>query len=441
MSAKKKARLWAKGEPVEIKVSDIAGAAWNVHADGDADMEGLIGSIRKNGMVQRIAVRPVGEGRWEVVDGHRRLAAARALGWDAVSADCFDGLTDADAQMMTATANVQRLANDPVREAALIGRMMDGGRTLDEIAAAMGLSTRYVARRARLTSLSKRWADWFAAKGAQSRHAALMETVARYDATLQDHVFETRDVEERELDDLATSRGLVESWLSEACMELDDDVPFDVMECGCCPCNTANEEMLFPELVDECGRCQDRECFVERWNAAVDSEIERLRSEGVEPREARNRWDVPRYWESTRQREPGRDIPYVYEDEGLRHVRWSVEEEKRASAETTAEAEARKRYEADLSKWRKARQGALASVRRAAEGLDAALTADAVTASAAFREAMRRRWETMLGGGGWMPDADAETLWLSLGADALGLTADEDAALRAAMPEREEVGA
>ena len=46
----------------------------------DADMEALKESIRTSGVITPAVVRPLPEGGYEMVSGHRRLAACRVLG-------------------------------------------------------------------------------------------------------------------------------------------------------------------------------------------------------------------------------------------------------------------------------------------------------------------------------------------------------------------------
>ena len=46
----------------------------------DDDMIHLIDSIRENGLISPIIVRPKPKGRYEMISGHRRLYACRYLG-------------------------------------------------------------------------------------------------------------------------------------------------------------------------------------------------------------------------------------------------------------------------------------------------------------------------------------------------------------------------
>ena len=46
----------------------------------DADMEALMESIRLNGVITPAVVRPLPDKGYEMISGHRRIAACRALG-------------------------------------------------------------------------------------------------------------------------------------------------------------------------------------------------------------------------------------------------------------------------------------------------------------------------------------------------------------------------
>lgn len=431
--------------PMDIPLAEIRAADWNVHGDpkGDGTFAGLVASMRANGMIQRITVRALpnaedGDPSYEVVDGHRRVEAARELGWDEIPADVVDA-ADEKAQLMTATANVQRLANDPLLEAALIGRLREAGRTYAQIAAAMGADERYVARRARLASLTAKWRGWFGRAGAGADMADMMETVARHDPALQDAVFaryvdDDVDVDE---DGPEFDAGDVEGWFAEEMRVLDpDETPFNVEACAKCPRNTATHGSLFPEYADQAWRCQDPECFTRRWNAEVDARISQLNREGVKVRSAKDRWSVPKYWEAAPRREPGRTAPYIYVDNsGLKRLVWTREDETEKAApkaKTDAERAEERRVKAAHSAWAKSRMSAFERIRREAGSGDPAAFAHSLVRSEGFLDAVEGRYARMFDR--WLPDDEARLVLDVLGAEALGLTAEEAEAMASEDP-------
>ena len=73
----------------------------------DADMEALKESIRTSGVITPAVVRPLPEGGYEMVSGHRRLAACRVLGLEKMPVIVRE-MDDDTATLMMVDANRQR---------------------------------------------------------------------------------------------------------------------------------------------------------------------------------------------------------------------------------------------------------------------------------------------------------------------------------------------
>lgn len=420
-----------------VPLSAIEAAAWNVHGDpkDDAELAGLAQSMRETGLVQRVTVRrKPGESGYEVVDGHRRIAAAKRLGWTEIAADVVDA-TDEEAQLMTATANVQRTANDPLLEAELVGRLRDAGRTFAEIGAAIGRDERYAARRARILDLTDKWRDWFKAVGAGAADARLMEMVAAHEPDLQDAVFEEHEVGGCVDDDLQTvDYDEVEDWFEREMRKLDpDECPFDLGGCESCASNTATHGLLFPEMSEGCGRCQDARCFANRWNGATDAEIEKLRKKGVEVKAAKDKWSIPHYWDATPHRERKNVTPFVYEEGGLKCILWTdTSKETAAPAKTEEEKAEEKRIKAAQKRWQSLRKSAFAKARAELKSAEPEETADMIVRGDEFREEMRRKYARMIGN--YIPDDEVRLIVRVCGAGTFDIDADEADALEAEDP-------
>lgn len=64
-----------------IPTQDLIAAADNpFKVTMDSEMERLIESIAESGVIDPILVRPMGDGKYEIVSGHRRNAACEYLG-------------------------------------------------------------------------------------------------------------------------------------------------------------------------------------------------------------------------------------------------------------------------------------------------------------------------------------------------------------------------
>ena len=73
----------------------------------DEKMEDLVESIRTNGILSPVLVRPLGNDTYEMVSGHRRMHAAILLGMEKIPAIIRD-MTDDEAVVSMVDANIQR---------------------------------------------------------------------------------------------------------------------------------------------------------------------------------------------------------------------------------------------------------------------------------------------------------------------------------------------
>lgn len=73
----------------------------------DKKMEELVESIKHNGVLTPVCVRPDSEGGFEMISGHRRMHAAQLLGMEKIPA-IIKELDDDDATIIMIDANIQR---------------------------------------------------------------------------------------------------------------------------------------------------------------------------------------------------------------------------------------------------------------------------------------------------------------------------------------------
>ena len=70
-------------------------------------------SIKENGILTPVIIRPADAGEYEILSGHNRTEAARAVGLEVVPAIIRDNLTDADAMLIVTETNlIQRSFTD-----------------------------------------------------------------------------------------------------------------------------------------------------------------------------------------------------------------------------------------------------------------------------------------------------------------------------------------
>ncbi len=122
------------------------------HMDQQALAE-LAASIKAQGLMQPILVRPLVSGRYEIIAGERRWRAARLAGLDKVPV-VARSVADEAALAMALIENIQRENLNPLEEAQGIQRLIDEfGMTHDSCAQALGRSRSAVSNLLRLLNL------------------------------------------------------------------------------------------------------------------------------------------------------------------------------------------------------------------------------------------------------------------------------------------------
>lgn len=137
----------------QIPVAAIDESPWQPRRRFDEEsLRELAVSIRENGLIQPLVVRPRGE-RFELIAGERRLRAVRELGWVEVPAVRTDA-TDRQAREWALVENLQRDDLTPIEIAlAYQSLQQDLGLTHEHISARLGVSRSNVTNLLRLLTL------------------------------------------------------------------------------------------------------------------------------------------------------------------------------------------------------------------------------------------------------------------------------------------------
>ncbi len=118
-----------------------------------ASIDELAESVRAQGLVQPVVVRPVPEGGYELIVGERRWRAARVAGLATVPALVRE-TDDRDSLLLALVENVAREDLSPVDEArAYAGLIDEFGLSLGEVAEHVGRSKPTISNRVRLLEL------------------------------------------------------------------------------------------------------------------------------------------------------------------------------------------------------------------------------------------------------------------------------------------------
>ena len=120
---------------------------------GEAEIEGLAASIKEQGVIQPILVRPAKDGVHLIIAGERRYRASQAAGLTEIPV-LIREVTEGGGAEIALIENVQRVDLNPMEEADAYARLRDVfGRKPAQIAASVGKSRSHVANMLRLTGL------------------------------------------------------------------------------------------------------------------------------------------------------------------------------------------------------------------------------------------------------------------------------------------------
>jgi ParB family chromosome partitioning protein len=117
-------------------------------------LEELAASIRAQGVMQPIVVRPISSDKYEIIAGERRWRATQIAGMDSIPA-IIKPVGDEAAIAMSLIENIQRENLNPIEEAMALKRLQDEFElTQQEVADAVGKSRATVTNLMRLIGLS-----------------------------------------------------------------------------------------------------------------------------------------------------------------------------------------------------------------------------------------------------------------------------------------------
>ena len=141
-------------ELTELPVADIHPNPRQPRRHFEAEaVTGLAESIRAQGLIQPVVVRPRPAGGYELIAGERRWRAAREAGVEAVPA-VVRTAGDRESLLLAVVENVAREDLNPVEEARAFAALIDEfGLTLGDVSTRVGRSKPAVSNRVRLLEL------------------------------------------------------------------------------------------------------------------------------------------------------------------------------------------------------------------------------------------------------------------------------------------------
>lgn len=247
----------------------------------DAYLAELASSIKSQGLIQPITVRPNPDPRsvklYEIVVGACRFRAAQLAGLETIPA-FWRELDDKQVLEIQVIENLQRRDVHELEEAAGYRMLMDRhGYTVDDIAAKIGKSKGYVYARLKLTALCEAGKEAFYA-GKLDASTALLIARIRGEKLQQKAVKDiTTGGYNGEPKSVRDTKYYIENAftisLKEATFKLDDAGLLPAAgSCTDCPLRSGNDPDIFADL-DDVDVCTDVKCFEEKKLARRDQLI------------------------------------------------------------------------------------------------------------------------------------------------------------------------
>lgn len=143
------------GAPLEVPIAALTPNPRQPRAHFDEEaLAGLTASIAELGVLQPILVRPMDDGRYELIAGERRWRAARRAGLPTVPVVLREADSDVELLEQALVENLHRADLNPLEEAAAYQQLIeDFGLTQEAVATRVGKSRAAVSNTLRLFQL------------------------------------------------------------------------------------------------------------------------------------------------------------------------------------------------------------------------------------------------------------------------------------------------
>lgn len=247
----------------------------------EAAMQELAASIRENGVLQPLLVRPRAERRFEIVFGERRYRGAAMAERETVPV-CIREMTDAQVLEAQLVENLQRQDVHPLHEAqgfAALLRLEEPKYSIELIAAKCGKHPGYVASRLRLTELAPAAVEAFTKDEIGVGHALLL---AKLQPQQQEEAL-TACWQESYTGGSKAKRILLpvrhlREWIEHNILLELTTAPFskddatlvpDAGSCVECPKRTGHNTLLFEGIAAKHDSCSDPACYAAKVDAHV----------------------------------------------------------------------------------------------------------------------------------------------------------------------------
>ena len=169
-------------EFIEVEISRVIPNRYQPRIDFDSkELEELASSIKINGVIQPIMIRPKGSNQYELVAGERRFRASQKAGLTKIPA-YIKKISDREMLEFALIENIQRADLNPLEEARAYERLIKEFKlTQEEIAKQVGKERSSVANSLRLLDLPKEIRDLIFENKISVGHAKILLTLSDRD--------------------------------------------------------------------------------------------------------------------------------------------------------------------------------------------------------------------------------------------------------------------
>ncbi len=161
---------------VDLPIVSLVHAPFNPNEMDSAMEDRLLASVRRFGVVENLVVRPIGDGRYEVLAGNQRLRALQSDGAETAPCVVAD-VDDTDARLLAQAMNAIQGEDDPAAKASLLRELLRH-MSAEEVMALLPESAEALSSLSELGSigLDVHLAGWETRRRAKLRHMTFQLT-------------------------------------------------------------------------------------------------------------------------------------------------------------------------------------------------------------------------------------------------------------------------
>jgi ParB family chromosome partitioning protein len=246
----------------------------------DSALEELAASIRSQGVLSPLLVRPLTERSFEIVAGARRYRAAQLAEAETVPVRIVN-LTDAEALEAQLIENLQRRDVHPLEEAQGFRALLhldEPKYSIEQISAKTGKSAAYCAQRIKLTELTAAVTEAFAKDEIGVSHALLLAKLqpAEQEQALSACFREDWNGGQGKAKRILLPVRHLHQWIEQNILLILKDAPFSKTDpnvnpaagaCVDCPKRTGGNALLFADIAEDA--CTDPACYQSKLDGFV----------------------------------------------------------------------------------------------------------------------------------------------------------------------------